>query len=191
MYSPRKQNTFLFYNHITTYREQLVVVLGVREWGIYVRKSFSFLTPLLLAKEVFFLNELTTTHRPQVQIGQAQEYCSLAKTSPFRIPQPCPAFGHLLQVLKFPHCSSRCKETCTQWLQNFIPSWKEKSPNKKHTSFCSPHLVQTPAVGFWVTRWMQFNRTEPTVKGRLLGSYWGKGIIHLLPASHWEAVRRC
>lgn len=27
MYSPRKQNAFLFYNHIATYREQLVVVL--------------------------------------------------------------------------------------------------------------------------------------------------------------------
>ena len=192
MYSPRKQNTFLFYNHITTYREQLVVALGVREWGIYVRKSFSFLTPLLLAKEVFFFKmNLQPLTGPRSKQDRHKSTVPWQRHHHLGYPSLSSAFGHLLQVRKFPRCSSRFKETCTQWLQNFIPSWKEKSPNKKHTSFCSPHLVQTPAVGFWVTRWMQFNRTEPTLKGRLLGSYWGKGIIHLLPASHWEAVRRC
>ena len=39
MYSPRKQNAFLFYNHITTYGEQCVVVLR----SVYVSGDEAFM----------------------------------------------------------------------------------------------------------------------------------------------------
>ena len=99
MYSPRKQNTFLFYNHITTYREQLVVVLEVREWGIYVRKSFSFLTPLLLAKEVFFFKmNLQPLTGPRSKQDRHKSTVPWQRHHHLGYPSLSSAFGHLLQV---------------------------------------------------------------------------------------------
>lgn len=56
LYSPRKQNVFLFYNHIATYGEQLVVVIrrGVGMRHLYKKVVF-FPETLFMEKEVFLL----------------------------------------------------------------------------------------------------------------------------------------
>lgn len=95
MYSPRKQNAFLFYNHIATYGEQLVVV--AKEGGMrhLCRKLFPSLKSLLVDKKISY--EPITTPSLVVRPNKHGHVNTALWHSPDHLGSPrfISAFGHL------------------------------------------------------------------------------------------------